>query len=76
VAAVIQAQQALLSEVATESFAGRLASAGLVAGNALLFCGEVEPSRRISQATQQSLLEGNAPLALVMPNDKILSTQA
>ncbi|HEV7139130.1 MAG TPA: chemotaxis protein CheA [Steroidobacteraceae bacterium] len=56
VAAVIEAQRALLAEGSTRSFAGRTASAGLVAANALRFCGRIELSQRISRATELSLL--------------------
>jgi two-component system, chemotaxis family, sensor kinase CheA len=53
---VIEAQQALLSEISPESFAGRVGSAGAVAANALRFCGNTESSQRVSRATAESLL--------------------
>ncbi|MGH8289149.1 MAG: chemotaxis protein CheA [Steroidobacteraceae bacterium] len=56
VAAVIKAQQALLAEGSPQSLTGRIASAGLVAANALRFCSRIELSQRISRATEQSLL--------------------
>ncbi|MGH8320121.1 MAG: chemotaxis protein CheA [Steroidobacteraceae bacterium] len=56
VTVVIKAQQALLAEGSAQSFAGRVASAGLVAANALRFCGRIELSQRVSRATEQSLL--------------------
>jgi two-component system chemotaxis sensor kinase CheA len=56
VRAVIKAQQALLTEGSPLSFAGRVASAGLAAANALRFCKRSELSLRVSRATEQSLL--------------------
>lgn len=56
VAALIEAQQALLREDSTRGFAGRVASAGAAATNALRFCGLVELSDSISRAMEQSLL--------------------
>lgn len=56
IAAVIEAQQTLLAEGSPQSLAGRIASAGLVAANALRFCRRTELSQRVSQATEQSLL--------------------
>ncbi|MGH8297518.1 MAG: chemotaxis protein CheW, partial [Steroidobacteraceae bacterium] len=56
VAAVIEAQQALLSEALPQGLAGRMASAGSVAANALRFCSRMELAEQISRATEQSLL--------------------
>jgi len=56
VTAVIKAQQALLGEECSQGFAGRVASAGLVAANALRSCGRLELSQRVSRAAEQSLL--------------------
>ena len=56
VAAMIEAQRALLAEGSTQAFAGRVGSAGASAANALRFCGRIELADRISRATAQSLV--------------------
>jgi two-component system chemotaxis sensor kinase CheA len=55
VAAMIEAQQALLAAGSPRDFPGRVASAGRVAANALRFCGEEQIAERVSQATEESL---------------------
>lgn len=57
---ILSAQQAMLTECPAPAFAGRVGSAGLVAANALRFCGRPELSERILQATQQSLEKRSA----------------
>jgi two-component system chemotaxis sensor kinase CheA len=67
VMAVIKAQQALLAEGSPLGFAGRVASAGLSAANALRFCKRGELSLRVSRATEQSLLAlSSQPLRQVL----------
>ena len=56
VVGIIEAQQAFLGEGSTQSFAGRVGSAGAAAANALRFCGRIEAAERIFRATEQSLL--------------------
>jgi two-component system, chemotaxis family, sensor kinase CheA len=60
VTAIIKAQQALIGEESSQGFVGRVASAGLVAANALRSCGRVGLSQRVSRATEQSLLAFSA----------------
>ncbi|HXS22443.1 MAG TPA: chemotaxis protein CheA [Steroidobacteraceae bacterium] len=60
VLAVIEAQQALLAEGSPQGFAGRIASAGLVAANALRFCDRTELCQGIESATERSLAQRTA----------------
>ena len=57
VAKVIKAQRLLLDGDRHPDFIGRVGSAGLVAANALRFCGRSEQAHAIAGATERSLLE-------------------
>jgi two-component system, chemotaxis family, sensor kinase CheA len=69
---VIKGQQALLLAGTPRDFAGRLASAGLTAANALLSCGRLQQAQRIRQATETGLLE-KSPQPLLRPLTQLLT---
>ncbi len=57
---VLEAQIRLLDEQQGATFAGRVASAGLVAANVLRFCRQIADADLITRATEQSLGQKNA----------------
>lgn len=75
VAEILQAQLALLSEPASEGFAGRLGSAGRVAGNVLRHLGMEDKAVAIDKASAESLAAADAS-ALRIALEAILTAAA
>ncbi|MES2626140.1 MAG: chemotaxis protein CheA [Pseudomonadota bacterium] len=55
---ILEAQTALLNDVADEAFAGTITSVGMAAANVLVYCGHNSAAERITYASSQSLAEG------------------